>query len=122
MEVPYPQSIVACVTGSQPVAIHVHNCPAWGCPTFVAATNADLTRDLGFVPPVRKLARMGESVNTRFIRRTAIPLMFAFTCSAFVFGQGRGADPAAGTVPSPVPNININGGTLDSQFGRLDFA
>jgi VWFA-related protein len=47
--------------------------------------------------------------------------MFAFTCSAFVFGQ-RGSDPAAGSVPSPVPNINIYGGTLDSQFGRLDFA
>lgn len=65
---------------------------------------------------------MGERVNTRLLRRTAIPLVFAFTCSAFVFGQGRGSDPAAGSVPSPVPNINIYGGTLDSQFGRIDLA
>ena len=69
-----------------------------------------------------KLSCMGEGFNTRFIRRAGIPLVVVFTCSLFVFGQGRGVNPAAGTVPSAVPNINVGGGTIDSQFGRLDLA
>ena len=61
---------------------------------------------------------MGERVTTRFGRRAIFLLLGCVVCQQFAFSQGRGVNPAAGTVPMAVPPINV-GGTVDSQFARL---